>query len=346
MYTKIKNISDAVLCSALFIFIIILTVFSDEARQGAKLGFGICEGVILPSLLPVLIICNFIIKSRLSGLFEKAFSFPFERILKLPRESAGAVLLGLVSGYPSGAMLTLSLFERRLISENEAKRIMSFNVCGGAAFIITGVGTVVYGNTKTGVLLYCTNVIASLLTALITGIKSKPVSKKTNANYSYPDNVEAFCKSVEVTVKALAVMCAYITLFSVITNIIHPPRTVIPLLEITNGVCGENTVSVDFAAMYIAFGGVCIHLQLLPFLTKMKIGYLSFLSGRIFCAAISFILCRAYLYIFPESTAVFNNVAPHTNALSSGGTAFSVLMIICCSVIVFEFENKKIKLHY
>ena len=345
MKEKIINAADAVLWSGLCIFTGLLIFKSNDARLGAKLGLGMCEGIIIPSLLGVLTVCNFLIKSRLSRIFEIAFGFVFEKLLHLPKQCAGAVILGLISGYPAGALLTHSLYERRIINSDTAKRIMSFNFCGGAAFIITAVGSVIYGDVKKGLIIYSSNVAASLTVAFISGLIKKSSFAPVKSRASYPDFCSALCDSVESTVRALAVLCAYIMLFSVITHIVRIPEQLLPVFEITNGVYNCSAMPTCLAAAYIAFGGLCVHMQLLPFLTDMKIKYLPFLSGRLICAAVSFIYCKLICAAFPESSAVFNNISDATDALSSGGASFSVLMVIGCAVIVFELENKKIKLH-
>ena len=342
---KIRRYSDAAITFLLCFLIAVLTVFSHDAKQGAKEGLGICEGIIIPSLLPVLIICKFLINSRLQNTFQVLFGKVFEKVFLLPKESAAAIILGLVSGYPAGAILTLSLFERGEIGESTAQRIMTFNVCGGAAFIITAVGTVIYGSTKLGLILYLCCVLSSLIIAFITRFTQQKKNFDTLKEKAYLNLNDAFCTAVEDTVKALAVMCAYIVFFSVLCSLINPPEYLVPLLEITNGICAESTPEPQYAVFFIAFGGICIHLQLLPFLSKMKVKYYKFFIGRMGAAVLSFALFKVYSELFYESEAVFSNISSPVYTFSSGGIALSTVMIIGCAVIVFDIENRKIKLH-
>ena len=342
---KVKRLGEAALTFILCCVILVFILFSDDARQGAKDGIGICEGIIIPSLLPILIICKFITGSRLSRCFEPLFGRGFEFLFRIPKEAAGAVILGLISGYPSGAVLTCSLYENGVIDESAAERIMKFNVCGGAAFIITAVGTVTLGSTKEGAVLFICNVASALTVAFLTRF-NKSVKSSSKALYrEYPGLTDSFCSAVEETVKALAVMCAYIVLFSVISKIICPPAYLIPLLEITNGVCKESALPSAYTAFFLSFSGLCVHFQLLPYLNKMKISYFSFLTGRMSCAVIAFIYYRIYAAIFPESSAVFSNISSPAHSFSSGNLALSMIMIIGCAVLIFDIENRKIKLH-
>ncbi len=338
-----KVLSDAALCFLLCSLIGVVTVFSADARQGAKEGTELCEEVIIPSLLPVLIICNTVVNSRLSRAFELIFGGIFKKVFNLPKECASAVILGLIGGYPSGALLTLSLYERGVINSRLAKRIMKFNFCGGCAFIITAVGSVTYGSIKTGAVFYAFCVLSSLTLAFLTRFTES--ENAVSKNLSFPALSDAFCLSVENTVKSLALMCAYIVLFSVVSGIANPPEYITPVLEITNGVCSERLLPPEYAVFFLSFGGLCVHIQLFGILKKMKVNYFDFLVGRFACSVLSFLYYKLYSLIFPESDAVFSNITSPVHTFSSGGLTLSTVMIIGCAVLIFDIENRKIKLH-
>lgn len=339
-----KKISDAAQTFILCALIGLICAFSGSAKEGAAEGIKLCESVIIPSLLPILIICTLIINSRLSKVFELLFGRLFEKLFRLPRCCAGAVIFGLTGGYPTGTILTYNLHKTGLIDGNAARRIMRFNFCGGFAFIITAVGTVTYGSTKTGIILFLANLLSSVIICLFSAIGEKR-PEKTGAFSEYPEVYDALPKAVEGTVKALAVMSAYVVLFSCICRIIKLPSGLMPLIEITNGICGaEANLSLPYCAFFLAFGGLCIHLQLFGFLREMKIKYAEFLTYRMACALLSFGLTRLYVYFFPQIQEVFSNVSKPVHEFSSGGLTLSLIMIIGCAVIVFDIENRKLKL--
>ena len=126
-----KKISEAIISYIIFCIIIVLTIFSPAAKAGAIEGINLCEGIIIPAPLPILILSNTLIR------------------LKSKRVVLKASILGMISGYPSGAILTRELYQSGCITFKEAERIMSFNFCGGIAFIISAVGGVIYKNTNT-----------------------------------------------------------------------------------------------------------------------------------------------------------------------------------------------------
>jgi hypothetical protein len=337
---------DIIITTILTGLILILIAMSSNAKQGAKQGLSLCENIIIPSLLPILILTNIIIKSRASKIFESLFGKLFEKIFKLPRCTATAVIFGLIAGYPSGTILTSQLYNQKLIDSKTAERIMYFNFSGGIAFTITAVGTICFGSTKIGIILYIINIISELIICIVSSFFYKSTVDEKSNNVKLLSFTDAMIQATETTVKSIAVMCAYITLFSAITNIFSLPEYITPLIEITNGICNAKSLSLPVFATFLSFGGFCIHFQLIGMLNEMKVSYFKFLFGRICSSAISFILAKLYLAIFPESANVFSNIsAPINSSLTQINTGLSLVMIIGCAVAIFDIEGKKLKLH-
>ena len=345
MIRRIKEKSDALIVFLLFCVIGLICLFSNEAKEGAKSGIELCENAIIPSLLPVLIICSVITKSRLSAVFEKCFGSVFEKVFSLPRAASSAVSLGLIGGYPSGAVLTCSLLEQGKIDDLDARRIMKFNLSPGIAFTVTAVGSVTYGSVKTGALLFASITLSGLVIAFFSQFQ-KSKNEHSSAFASVPLGFsDALCEGVEATVKALAIMSAYIVLFSSVFGIINPPEFIVPIFEITNGICTEKLVEPPFACFFLAFGGLCVDLQIFGFLKKMNVKYTSFFISRMTGAVLSFFFYKVFSAVFPEADAVFSNISSPVHTFSSGGITLSMLLIIGCAVIIFDIENSKLKLH-
>ena len=319
-----KRFGENIIIYIIFLIIALLTLFSPLAKQGAIRGINLCENIIIPSLLPILILSNTAIKIKRSGAERSAFLF------------------GMISGFPSGALLTRELFKSGQISSKKAQRIMSFNFCGGIAFIISAVGKIVYGSTKTGIILYISCVLPCVIIALVT----KPFYKdeiKTTRNLPKIPLSTALCESVQSSVKSLAVMSAYIITFSSLLALFKLPDFLIPLLEITNGIFKSDMLPpVEIAAFYLSFGGLCIHFQLFSFLKEMKVGYFHFLIFRLLSASLSYFICKAALHFFPEAAAASASLSSALPfEISKLGGGLSMVMVIGCAVVVFDIENRK-----
>lgn len=75
------------------------------------------------------------------------------QILRLPKCAGSALFLGLIGGYPSGALLTANLYRNGDIDSNCAKRMLRFDFSGGAGFIITALGTGILKSKQQGIIL-------------------------------------------------------------------------------------------------------------------------------------------------------------------------------------------------
>ena len=341
-----KRIKDMPITLAAIALIFALIVYSPKAKEGAIIGMRLCENVIIPSLLSILIISNLIIKSRASLLFNRLFGTIIRHTLNLPAASAAAIILGLTAGYPAGAILTHELYENGEISEDEARRIMRFNLCGGAAFTVTAVGTVLLGSTKSGAVLFLINILSALITAALGRLFGKnDNAQNTNCFMKRLTFSQALPEAVDSSAKALIIMSAYIVMFSAVFNLLKLPRYLTPIFEITGGLFNSSSApSFAMLAFYLSFGGFCVHLQIYGYLKDMNIPYPDFLFHRLICASFSFLLARLYTAFFPSTSTVFNNTAPAVSRFSQGNVTLSLVLIIGCAVIVLDIENRKLKL--
>ena len=322
---------------------ILLIAFSSDAKNGAKHGLDMAAQVMIPGLLPLLMIFNLISKTESVRLIQN-FLAPFtEKVLRLPRAAGSAIVFGLIGGYPTGALLTESLYENDDIDEKTAKRLLSFNVNGGAGFIITAVGTIVLKSEQAGILLFASTTIAALLIAFVTSFRYERISG-SHAGYSALPFGEALNASTQSSVRAVLNVSAYIILFSAVFGVIKIPDPIMPIIEITGGIVDDHRLfSLPEIAFMLAFSGMCLHFQLLSIIKKIGMRYFEFFAWRILHALISYGVCRLLLKIFPSEISVFSNSAQSVAVPFSLNLTLSVLMIIGCAVIVLDIESKRRK---
>ena len=304
-----------------------------------------CEGIIIPSLLPILILTNTIIKSRACGFFEMVFGRFFRRVLHLPCSAVTPVVFGLAGGFPAGALLTLEKYRDGSLSCGDASRIMSFNFCGGVAFIISAIGGGYYKSIKAGVLLYIINILSSFIIASVGALSDKQSvgDSQSEERLSLSD---AVCSAAETSSKSVIVMSAYIILFSAIIGIVRIQNYLMPVLEITNGIFSSGArLPLPYCAFFLSFGGLCIHLQLVGILSEMRVKYSKFFLCRLASGILSFFICKVYLMIFPESAAIFSSSAsPAAFQFTEVNTALGIITMVGCAAIILDIENRKIKL--
>lgn len=340
-----KKALEAAQSIGIFALIICFIVFSVRAKAQALEGMKLCLNVIVPTLLPILILTNTIIKSSSRVFLETVFS-PLARLLRLPKCACCALILGLIGGYPTGAILTNGLFNLHLIDSATAKRLLRCSFCGGVAFIITAVGTIHLNSTKTGIIIYTVNVLSSIIICVADGIIHPNTNKSTQ---EYSIGSQSFCNalinSIECSTKGVAVMCGCIVFFSAICGLVSIPPFAMPLIEITNGIFKFNgSISLPYLCFFLSFGGLCIHLQILNVIKSTGIGYIDFFVHRVVGGLISYFLGKGYILLFNPNTEVFRNISQITPRLNQINGSLSIILLASCIVIVVDLNNKKSKL--
>lgn len=340
-----KKALEAAQSVGIFALIICFIVFSVKAKAQALEGMKLCLNVIVPTLLPILILTNTIIKSSSRVFLEAVFS-PLARLLRLPKCACCALILGLIGGYPTGAILTNELFNLHLIDNKTAKRLLRCSFCGGVAFIITAVGTIHLNSTKTGIIIYTVNVLSSIIICVADGIIHPNTNKSTKeCSIGSQSFCNALINSIECSTKSVAVMCGCIVFFSAICGLVSIPPFAMPLIEITNGIFKFNgSISMPYLCFFLSFGGLCIHLQILNVIKSTGIGYIDFFVHRVVGGLISYFLGKGYILLFNPDTEVFSNISQITPRLNQINGSLSIILLASCIVIVVDLNNKKSKL--
>lgn len=319
----------------------LLIAFSARAKAGAQNGLSLAGHIIVPSLLPILIIFNYILYSGSGRIIDSVLS-PITRALRLPRCTGAAILFGLIGGYPTGALLTEGLYNNNDMDEKNARAILRFNVNGGAGFIITAVGTGMLKSTRTGVILFMATTLAALAIMLATPLYIKNKADGDEISYYSLPPADALSKAVESSVRAILNLAAYIVLFSAFAGTVPIPKLLLPAAEITSGLAQScKALPTESIAAMLGFAGLCVHLQLLPIIKSFKMKYADFLLWRIIHGVLSFAICKGLLAIFPVKTPVFSNYSGGVFVPTSVNAALSILMILGSVVLIFDIENRK-----
>jgi sporulation integral membrane protein YlbJ len=106
-------------------------------------------------------------KTNLIPLAGKYLGKIMKPVFNEPGESAIAIIIGTISGYPVGAKVVCSLVRENKISKEEAERLLAFCNNSGPLFILGTVGIALFGNKTIGFILLITHILASLSVGII-----------------------------------------------------------------------------------------------------------------------------------------------------------------------------------
>lgn len=206
------------------------------------------------------------------------------------------------------------LYEKSMITKEEAERLLPFCNNSGPLFIIGAVGSML-GNVSLGVKLYVIHVISAFLTGVIFSLFSKK-EKSKNKEPIYSLNLgKAISDSVLTGTQTMLNVCGFITFFAVVSALLTEPllnmagKNIIGLFlsgltEVTlgakniiiNSLNGETTFVL--LSGILGFGGVCVFLQVLGIVSDANLSSKKYLAGKTLQMTISMLLSKLYVLSF------------------------------------------------
>ncbi len=360
IFTQIKDIILALGLTYLCINIIACPNYSSS---GISKGINFCANILIPSLFPFMVISAFIVKSGISLKIEKLMLPITKYIFNLPGCTGATIILSLIGGFPVGARGIKNLYDNKMITLEQARRMMMFCVGAGPAFVISVVGNNLLKNKDLGIIIFISQVIASILLGIILGIYSRvkhiDVQKyKKSKNKSIVIS-EAFTYSCLDSTQAIINMCSFVILFSSLIEIINNlglnsylaellsklnipsniSETLIPIiLEVTNG-CIEsvnNNIPLPLLSFAIGWAGVCVHFQILSSIDNINISYVKFTLFRLLHGAIAMAITLFSIQFIDATKTTFSNIQVAPCASISSSLLGSILLLITCIVFVIN----------
>jgi len=182
------NISKYIVQIISITFILCLVIFSDTSVNAARRGIKLWFEVVFPSLFPFFVASDILNKTG----FVRVMGFLFEPIMKplfkVPGQGAFAFLMGITSGYPTGAKITSELYMAGDLTENEAERLLAFTNNSGPLFIFGAVAVGMFKAPELGILLFSCHVAACISVGILFGLfkrESGILKRKTDFAYAY-----------------------------------------------------------------------------------------------------------------------------------------------------------------
>lgn len=344
---KLKNIYSIFLC---LIIIVLIFLKPTEIKEGINNGILLCLEIIVPSLFPFTIVSLFMFNSGIIYYLGKAVS-PITKILfNLNETTFGVFVLSLIAGYPVGAKLINKMYEKEVITKAKAEHMLCYCVNAGPAFTIIAVGVGLLNSKKLGIILFFSNILASLSLSFIFARfeKRKEYIETTNKKESF---ISAFVNSTADATHSMINICSWIILFSVINEIIkiiirNPTANLIItcFLEVSNGIIKlSNNGNIYDIAFLLSFAGFSVHMQVISSFKNFKVSYLLFFIFKIISGVVSTLICGILLKFFPVTTATFSSFNQETIQVNSNSIPlFVMLLLTTISFMAFYKSGRKI----
>jgi len=335
------------------VFLCTLLILNPQKAIGyASEGLLLCEQIIIPSLFPFFVCSGLLVYSGFCEVLAKMFSPIMRPLFNINPTGAAAFVLGLISGYPQGAVTAGQLYEGMYLSKSEAQRLLAFCNNSGPLFILGTVGISLYHSIDAGIILYIGHILGAISTGLVFRFyKPTTFSAPTAKIDTDKKNVsQIFSMAISDSVKNILTVCASVLFCSVLSKLIMDLFTLCPpveagissLMEFVSGLGKISYLSYDtvtkllMSAAVCAFAGISVHLQVMGVVSKYGLSLKPYIFGKILHAFFAVLYTFILLKLFPVSHTVFSYAAQE-NSLSLGFFIASAAMLILAATITAFF---------
>ncbi len=172
-----------------------------------KKALSVCTNTLIPSLFPFIFASKFlasvVVPKKKSGFVTKAVCALFG----VNESLMPSVLIGLFSGFPSGAVYAAEIYSKGSCTKKEAIRAVSLSNNCSAAFLISGAGIAVLGKASYGVLLVVCQILSVISSAQILKLvfgntyaksrfSAKENKKPINVGFVFTECIKSSCLSM------------------------------------------------------------------------------------------------------------------------------------------------------
>lgn len=311
MKRKIFNI--IVIVVTLFILVQVI-IKKTLVYNSINYALNIWVKNLIPTLFPFFIISDILINYNFTSYIPKIFKRICKFLFNITDNMIMILLLSIISGFPSNARNTRTLYDKGLISLDEANHILIFSHFSNPLFILTTVAIFFLNNKKVGIILLISHYLSNFLLGIMfrkyfnhnEGIKYD--EKKVMADFG-----SVFIGAIKKSIDTILLICGIVTIFMLLSSIIintfsfniYNSMLIKGILEITIGI--ESLGKLDLpmiyksviASCFLAFGGLSVHMQVISQIADTNIKYRYFFIGRfyqmILSGSITYLICLFFM---------------------------------------------------
>ncbi|WP_281271854.1 sporulation integral membrane protein YlbJ [Oceanobacillus chungangensis] len=267
------QIIKTLLFSGMTIFIMIsLIQFPDQALEASIRGLNLWWEVVFPSLLPFFITAELLLAFGVVNFIGVLFEPIMRPLFNIPGVGSFGWMMGMASGYPTGAKIAARLREEGQLTQIEAERLVAFTNNSSPLFIFGAISVGFFHDASLGVLIavchYTSNAIVGIVMRFH-GRSKKKILREKRERVSLTTAFKAMHRTrlkdkrpfgeilgdaVLNSIKTLIMVGGFITLFSVLIKLLF-------LVGVTPAIAGLFKVALSLFSLPIEFA--------LPFLSGL-----------------------------------------------------------------------------
>lgn len=313
-----KKTINTILILTILIFVAI-EILSDSKSilEAVNFSFNIWKDNVFPSLFPFFVLSELLINYGFIELIGEIFRPFMNKVFKTKGVSAFALIMSMISGFPSSAKYIRELHKQELINENEATKLLMFTHFSNPLFILGTISLLFLNNKEVGLLILICHYLGNFIIGIIfrnyfpstdekqkLSIKvviDKIGEKRIKNKKSFGEIVtNALLNSINTLILILGVVTMFLVITTIIDNNINinsfHQSILNGIIEMTQGLKYVSLEEIPLklkcilSTMIISFGGLSVHMQIISILSDTNIKYFPFLTARIIHALISSLL--------------------------------------------------------
>ena len=205
----------------LFLIPVALWLLLDTSvKDAVGAALTLCARSVIPALFPFMVVSSMLVALGLGELLDAPLG-GLMALYGIGGAGASALVLGLIGGYPMGGRTAAELYRNGLLTRDEAERLLSFCNNANPAFLISVLGTGLFGSFRAGLWLWLIHIAAALTAGLLagrppSGAESRP-SPTPAAAFRAVTVSSVFVSAVQTALRSILNVCAFVVVFSVLS---------------------------------------------------------------------------------------------------------------------------------
>lgn len=281
---------------------LVALLLSNDMKSGIYEGLIFSFSTIIPTLFPF-----FIISDLWSEFFEVKQDSKLQRIFSLlfgiNGQAVGALLSGIVCGFPIGAKASADLYKKKSITLQELELLSCISNTPSSAFVISGIGVGIFGDIRIGIILYFSVIISSILLGVLFRTqrnKSHFMCNISEQNFNFAlsitnaglssVNVASFIIIFSAILKVLKGLINHPLIFALFASLLEIGNAAKEIANLTDTSLFSKLLLISFS---LGFSGLSVYFQTLIFLPKevnlCKYLFRKFIQGIICSIVFSFL---------------------------------------------------------
>ena len=334
------------LCIFILYLMVSFVLFPSLCIDAGQKALHQCLDTVIPTLFPFLVFSGLFSALGIGTLCSRYLSSFMRPLFKVPGSGAFAFIMGIVSGYPTGAACIADLYTHGDCSKSEAERMLAFCNNSSPLFIVGIVGYGIFSSTKIGYYLYISHILGALLTGIAFSFIRLPEQKSfllPPAVHNIKNNTARTLGSVvDNSVFSMLKICSFILLFSVVGAVL-PQFFLTPFihafLEITGGTYAIASTDLppvilfSTVSFFIAFSGISVLLQVGMVVSPCGLSVKRYFTGKLVHGIFSFVITFIVFSYLPISQPVFGDMS-FVAATSIAPKRLFAGSLICSAIVL------------